>query len=125
MRLKENITLIIGSGSGIRRGIALAMSKKGPHVVNIDVNEESGKVTLEELNEFQQGILFIKDISKQDKVSEIVKQVIEYYGKIDILINNAHASKQANFMDTTQTAYAAAKEAICAISRVAANESGT
>ena len=147
------------------------MAKEGAHVIIIDVNEEAGKAPLEEVHELQQGMLFIKDISKQDNVSEIVKQVIDQYGKIDVLVNNAHASKQANFMDTTQnmfdlsfdtgfyptvhfmqeaypylkesqgsvinfasgaglngqptqTAYAAAKEAIRAISRVVANEWG-
>src|SRR5699024_4328850 len=102
MRLKEKVALITGSGSGIGRGIALAMAKEGAHVVIIDVNEEAGKTTLKEVNEFQEGMLFIKDISKQDNVSEIVKQVIDQYGKIDVLVNNAHASKQAGFMDTTQ-----------------------
>lgn len=171
MRLKGKVALITGSGSGIGRGIALAMAKEGAHIVIVDVNEEAGEATLKEVNEFQEGMLFIKDISKQDNVSDIVKQVIDQYGKIDVLVNNAHASQQANFMDTTQdmfdlsfgtgfyptvhfmqaaypylkesqgsvinfasgaglngqptqTAYAAAKEAIRAISRVAANEWG-
>lgn len=171
MRLKEKVALITGSGSGIGRGIALAMAKEGAHVVIIDVNEEAGKATFKEINVFQEGMLFIKDISKLDNISDIIKQVMDQYGKVDVLVNNAHASKQANFLDTTQdmfdlsfdtgfyptvhfmqaaypylkesqgsvinfasgaglngqptqTAYAAAKEAIRAISRVAANEWG-
>lgn len=171
MRLNEKVAIITGSGSGIGRGIALAMAKEGAHIVIIDINQEVAEATLRAVNAYQEGLLFIKDISKQENVSGIVEEVIEKYGKIDILVNNAHASKQAHFMDTTQdmfdlsfntgfyptvhfmqaayphlkasqgsvinfasgaglngqptqTAYAAAKEAIRAVSRVAANEWG-
>lgn len=151
--------------------MALAMAKEGANVVIVDINEELGKKTLAEVNQYAEGMLFIKDISKKENVEEIVKDVVKKYGKLDVLVNNAHASRQALFMDTTQemfdlsfntgfyptfyfmyaaypelkkskgkvinfasgagmdgqltqTSYAAAKEAIRAISRVAANEWG-
>lgn len=171
MRLKEKVAIITGSASGIGKGIALAMAREGAHVAIVDVNEEKGQATLKELNEIQEGMLFIKDISKEENVREVVNKVIEKYGKLDILVNNAHASRQASFAETTkemfdlsfgtgfyptvhfmqaaypalketkgkvinfasgaglngqptQTSYAAAKEAIRAVSRVAANEWG-
>lgn len=171
MRLSEKVAIVTGSASGIGKGIALAMAKEGAHVVIVDVNEEAGKQTLAEVNELQEGLLFIKDISKKENVLDIVRQVHDKFGAIDILVNNAHVSRQANFVDTTeemfdlsfdtgfyptvnfmqaaypylkeakgkvinfasgaglngqetQTSYAAAKEAIRAISRVAANEWG-
>lgn len=171
MRLKDKVAIITGSASGIGRGMALAMAKEGANVVIVDINEELGKKTLAEVNQYAEGMLFIKDISKKENVEEIVKDVVKKYGKLDVLVNNAHASRQALFMDTTQemfdlsfntgfyptfyfmyaaypelkkskgkvinfasgagmdgqltqTSYAAAKEAIRAISRVAANEWG-
>lgn len=171
MRLKDKVAIITGSASGIGRGMALAMAKEGANVVIVDINEELGKATLAEVNQYAEGMLFIKDISKKENVEEIVKDVVKKYGKLDVLVNNAHASRQALFMDTTQemfdlsfntgfyptfyfmyaaypelkkskgkvinfasgagmdgqltqTSYAAAKEAIRAISRVAANEWG-
>lgn len=171
MRLEGKVAIITGSASGIGRGIAHAMAKEGAHVAIVDINEEKGQSTLQELNEFTEGMLFIKDISKPENVQEVVRSVVEKFGKLDILVNNAHASKQALFKDTTmdmfdfsfgtgfyptfhfmqaaypelkkskgkiinfasgagldgqptQTSYAAAKEAIRGISRVAANEWG-
>lgn len=171
MKLKGKVALITGSASGIGKGIALRMAKEGAHVAVIDVNEEKGNETIKEINAISKGILFIKDISIEENIQEIVDGVIVKFGKIDILINNAHASRQAKFVDTTeemfdlsfntgfyptfrfmkaaypelkksqgkvinfasgaglngqptQTSYAAAKEAIRAISRVAANEWG-
>ncbi|WP_068776550.1 SDR family NAD(P)-dependent oxidoreductase [Paenibacillus sp. FJAT-26967] len=171
MRLKGKVAIITGSASGIGRGIALAMAKEGAHIAIVDVNEQKGKETLAEVNQYTEGSLFIRDISVQENVYEIVAEVTKTFGKLDILVNNAHASRQASFVDTTQdlldlsfgtgfyptfhfmqaaypelkksrgkvinfasgagldgqvtqTSYAAAKEAIRAISRVAANEWG-
>lgn len=171
MRLKNKVAIVTGSASGIGKGIALAMAKEGAHVAVVDVNEEKGQETLKEINEITEGMLFIRDISKAEYVKEIVGSVVEKFGKLDILVNNAHASRGALFTDTTQelfdlsfntgfyptfrfmqnaypelkktqgkvinfasgaglkgqptqTSYAAAKEAIRGISRVAANEWG-
>lgn len=171
MRLAGKVAIVTGSASGIGRGIAHAMAKEGAHVAIVDINEEKGQETLKEINAITEGMLFIKDISKQENVAEVVNAVVEKFGKLDILVNNAHASKQALFTETTlemfdfsfgtgfyptfhfmqaaypelkktkgkvinfasgagldgqptQTSYAAAKEAIRAISRVAANEWG-
>jgi len=171
MRLKGKVGIITGSASGIGRGMALAMAKEGAHIAIVDVNEPKGIETLAEVNQYTEGMLFIKDISKKESAAEIVAEVVKKFGKLDFLVNNAHASRQASFIETTQemfnlsfgtgfyptvhfmqaaypelkksqgkvinfasgagidgqvtqTSYAAAKEAIRAISRVAANEWG-
>lgn len=171
MRLQGKVGIVTGSASGIGRGIALAMAKEGAHIAIVDVNEEKGKETLAEVNQYTQGSLFIKDISVKENIDEIVTEVVKKFGKLDILVNNAHVSRQAPLIETTlehfnlsfgtgfyptfyfmkaaypelkkshgkiinfasgagidgqvtQTSYAAAKEAIRGISRVAANEWG-
>ncbi|OZB97601.1 SDR family NAD(P)-dependent oxidoreductase [Paenibacillus sp. XY044] len=171
MKLQGKVGIITGSASGIGRGMALAMAKEGAHIAIVDVNEEKGKETLAEISQYTEGMLFIKDISKQESAHEIVADVVKRFGKLDILVNNAHVSRQAAFMETTQelfdlsfgtgfyptvhfmqaaypelkktqgkvinfasgagidgqvtqTSYAAAKEAIRGVSRVAANEWG-
>ncbi|OXL82607.1 oxidoreductase [Paenibacillus sp. SSG-1] len=171
MKLQGKVGIITGSASGIGKGMALAMAKEGAHIAIVDVNEAKGKETRAEINQYTEGMLFIKDISKQESAHEIVADVVKRFGKLDILVNNAHVSRQAPFMETTQelfdlsfgtgfyptvhfmqaaypelkktkgkvinfasgagidgqvtqTSYAAAKEAIRGVSRVAANEWG-
>ncbi len=171
MKLQGKVAIVTGSAGGIGRGIALAMAKEGALIAIVDVNEEKGKETLAEVSQYTEGLLIIKDISIKENVYEIVAEVVKKFGKLDIMVNNAHVSRQAPFIETTQdhldlsfgtgfyptfhfmqaaypelkksqgkvinfasgagidgqvtqTSYAAAKEAIRAISRVAANEWG-
>ncbi|HBV22734.1 MAG TPA: oxidoreductase [Jeotgalicoccus sp.] len=172
MRLKNKAVIITGGAGGIGSGMAKAMAKEGAKVAIVDLNEEQGNAVLSELQEISPDSMFIKaDLTEREKLHEIVDTVVEKYGKLDVLVNNAHASRQVNFEDTTQadmdfsfdtgfyptfylmqsafphlkeskgsvinfasgaglegqktqTAYAAAKEAIRAISKVAANEWG-
>src|SRR5699024_3222515 len=100
MKLKDKVAIVTGSAGGIGKGIALAMAKEGAHVAIVDVNAEKGQEILEEINAITEGILYIRDISKPENVKEIVAGVVEKFGKLDILVNNAHASRQANFVDT-------------------------
>lgn len=47
--------------------------------------------------------IFMKiDISIEKSAEEIKEIVVENFGKIDVLINDAHVYRQANFMDTTK-----------------------
>ncbi|MBG9536352.1 oxidoreductase [Bacillus thuringiensis] len=171
MKLQRKVGIVTGSASGIGRGVALAMAKEGAHIAIVDVNEEKGKETLAEVNKYTEGLLFIKDITIKENIDEIVNEVVRKFGRLDILVNNAHVSRQVPFIETTlehfdlsfgtgfyptfnfmkaaypelrksqgkvinfasgagldgqptQTSYAAAKEAIRGISRVAANEWG-
>src|SRR5699024_5285901 len=101
MRLKNKVGIVTGGAAGIGRGIALAMAKEGAHIAIVDINEENGQKTLEELNSHAEGMLFIEDISKRENIEKIVEKVVDKFGKLDILVNNAHASRQAPFTETT------------------------
>ncbi|MGE7603026.1 SDR family NAD(P)-dependent oxidoreductase [Peribacillus sp. NPDC097675] len=172
MRLKDKVALVTGGSSGIGRGICHAFAKEGASILFVGLNEQKGKDTESELLELGCEAKYIQaDLTDRAVLSNLVEKTIEYFGKLDILVNNAHASKNVSFEDTTeeimdlsfnsgfwptyilmrealpylkeskgkiinfasgagleglskQTSYAAAKEAIRAISRVAANEWG-
>lgn len=102
MKLEGKVAIITGSASGIGRGIALAMAKEGAKVAIVDINEEKGKETLADVNEISEGLLFIKDISEKENCFTIVEEVVNKFGKLNILVNNAHASNQVPFIDTKQ-----------------------
>lgn len=100
MRLQRKVGIVTRSASGIGRGVALAMAKEGAHIAIVDVNEKNGKETLAEVNKYTEGLLFIKDIIIKENIDEIVNEVVRKFGGLDILVNNAHVSRQVPFVET-------------------------
>lgn len=102
-RLAGKVAIITGGAGGIGKGMALAFVKEGAKVAIIDLNEETGKETIKELQEYQPESIFIQaNLKEHDKIAHLVKQVADKFGKIDILVNNAHASRMKSIEETTQ-----------------------
>ncbi|MFC7679021.1 SDR family NAD(P)-dependent oxidoreductase [Paenibacillus sp. GCM10028914] len=102
-KLDGKVAIITGGAGGIGKGMATAFVKEGAKVVIIDLNEELGNQSILELQEYQPDSMFIQaNLSEHDKLAGIVDQVVKHYGKLDILVNNAHASRMNSIQDTTQ-----------------------
>ncbi|WP_282139499.1 SDR family NAD(P)-dependent oxidoreductase [Cytobacillus oceanisediminis] len=101
MNLKEKVALITGGAGGIGKGIATAMLKHGANVVIADINREAGDAAVQQLRQFGSIHFIEKDISRKENAVELVQETISQYGKLDILVNNAHVSRQMPFVNTT------------------------
>src|SRR5699024_7240561 len=102
-KLQGKVAIITGGAGGIGKGIATAFVKEGAKVAIVDVNEEAGLETLEELKRFQPVSKFIQaDLTDHQKLKNIVDDVVSNYNKLDILVNNAHASRNNPFLEQTQ-----------------------
>lgn len=92
MQLKGKIAIVTGASKGIGAAIAKELAKEG---CNVLINYCSDKKGAEEVKVFieketnQQGKIFKADISKYSQIKAMIEKTIEYFGKIDILINNA------------------------------------
>ncbi len=90
---EKEVVFITGASRGIGKEIAIKFAKNN---YNLVINYTSDKTDVDELRkELQQygkdtEILFLKaDVSKFEECEQMVKQAIEKFGKIDVLINNA------------------------------------
>ena len=102
-RLDNKIAIVTGGAGGIGSGIVRAYVKENAKVVIADIAEEKGRALSTELNNQGYETLFIKtDLSNKESLKSCVDQTIQTYGQIDILINNAHASRMNNFLDITE-----------------------
>lgn len=100
--MSENkVALITGGSRGIGKSIAEKFAKNG---YNLVINYVSDSTKTEELaKEFQEGnnieVLFVKaDVTDFNSCENMVKQAIEKFGKIDVLVNNAGITKDGLLM---------------------------
>lgn len=89
--LKGKIAVITGGDSGIGRAVSIAYAYQGADVVIVYKNEEKdAQLTKEKVEEVgARCSLIAGDISSMEFCSSVIEKVINDYGKIDILVNNA------------------------------------
>jgi len=87
MRLKDRVTLITGGAAGIGKATARRFVEAGATVVICDVNQEAGETTVQELGP---NVHFYKvDVTDRQAVQAWVDDVVDKYGRVDVLVNNA------------------------------------
>ena len=99
----EKVAIVTGASRGIGREIAKQLAIKGIKVMaNYNKSEKEAKDLKEELKNIDIDIdIFKADVSKREEGKKLVEFVIQKYGKIDILINNAGISEYKLFTDET------------------------
>jgi 3-oxoacyl-[acyl-carrier protein] reductase len=84
-RLANRAALVVGAARGIGRAVAQRFVEEGARVVIADVEVEAGTQTAEELG----GHFIETDISKLDQAVRAVEEVVNRFGYIDIVVQNA------------------------------------
>lgn len=90
VELKDKVAIVSGAASGIGRAVAKELAKKGCSVVIVDLNEAGLGAAKDELEALGSVVMVKKmDCSKKENWQELKGEVLERFGQIDILINNA------------------------------------
>lgn len=98
----EKIILVTGASRGIGNNIAKKLAHRNIVIANYNKSKEKAISLKEELKKENIDIDIIKaDVSNRKEVREMVKQIIDKYGRIDVLINNAGISQYKLFTDIT------------------------
>ena len=97
---EKEVVFVTGGSRGIGKAIALKYAENGYNVV---INYVSDKTDVEELEkEFKEkgaeSLIIKADVSKSEEVEIVVKQAIEKFGKIDVLVNNAGITRDMLLM---------------------------
>ncbi|MCD8502450.1 MAG: 3-oxoacyl-[acyl-carrier-protein] reductase [Bacillaceae bacterium] len=100
MSLKGKVALVTGASRGIGRAIAIDLAKHGANlVVNYAGNKEKAEQVVSEVKEYGVEAIAVKaDVANADEVAQMVKQTIDLFGSLDILINNAGITKDGLIM---------------------------
>jgi len=95
MNLKDKAVVVTGGNRGIGKAIALAFAQQGSMVAICGTNETTLRETASEIQKTGASkCLALKvDVSKENEVEGFSKSVLESFGKIDVLVNNAGITK--------------------------------
>ncbi len=88
--LKEQVALVTGGAQGIGRAIAKLLASNGSQVAIVDINLEAAQDTAHEIESSGGAAVCLEgDVSNTPQMSRAVDQVLEKWGRLSILINNA------------------------------------
>jgi 3-oxoacyl-[acyl-carrier protein] reductase len=86
-RFKDQVAIVTGAASGLGLAIATKLHAEGAEVALLDLHEKQlgpGAVS------------FAVDLTKEDQVANVVNQIAEKFGRIDILVNSAGVTGTTN-----------------------------
>ncbi|GGN52366.1 MULTISPECIES: SDR family oxidoreductase [Oceanobacillus] len=99
-RLEGKTAIITGGGRGLGAQMAQAFAEAGANVVVCSRKLESCKETSEELKKLGvDSLAFSCDVTNHDDIKRVVKETVEHFGSIDILVNNSGATWGASVVD--------------------------
>ncbi|CAD0199259.1 unnamed protein product [Chrysodeixis includens] len=86
MSFNDKVVIVTGSSSGIGAAIAIEFSALGAHVCLVGRNKEK----LDEVGrKCNNPLVLVADVTQDKDAQRIVNETVRYFGKLDILINNA------------------------------------
>lgn len=100
MNFKDKVVLITGAGAGIGRAAAIQFEAAGAKVGVNCLTQSRGLEVLSCFSNPENGIFLQGDVSREDVVKRIVNDLIEKFGKIDVLVNNAGIVLAGTIADT-------------------------
>jgi NAD(P)-dependent dehydrogenase (short-subunit alcohol dehydrogenase family) len=103
MILKGKVCLVTGAGTGIGEATAVAMAEAGAAVVAADINEQGAQATAARIAETgAKGLALAVDVREVDEIDRMVQSVVDEFGRLDVIVNNAGITKPVRIMDLTE-----------------------
>lgn len=105
-RFKDQVALVVGAAHGIGKAIAERLGREGARVVILDIDAEGMEATMREMQSEGSATQALKcDVCKSDEVQSAVKQVIDWHGRIDILMQIAGIAPAVPFLELDEATW--------------------
>ncbi|MGB0384724.1 MAG: SDR family NAD(P)-dependent oxidoreductase [Ardenticatenaceae bacterium] len=103
-RFDQKVVVVTGAAHGIGQAVAIRFAAEGAHVAVNDVNQDAAQSVVNEItNEGGSALLVVADVSSKEEVDLMFDQVLEQWGTVDVLVNNAGIiSPTVHFLDSDE-----------------------
>jgi short-subunit dehydrogenase len=103
VKLRGRVALVTGAGSGIGRGIAVALARRGVHLALLDIDGPGLATTAQEAE--AHGVRtsrHVMDVTDRAAVAGLPAAMREHHGRIDLLVNNAGVALGGTFEQVSE-----------------------
>lgn len=98
--VQSRVAIVTGGAMGIGKAISLELARAGHIVVVADINDLEAKNAVDEIKNLSgRGFFIPTDVSNVNSLDNMTNLIIEKYGRIDILINNAGILNKTDILD--------------------------
>jgi glucose 1-dehydrogenase len=90
---------VTGAASGNGRAIALRFAEEGANIVVADVAEAGARETADKIGQLgQRAVVTRTDVRRRTDVDEMLRQALDAFGQVDLLVNNAGVETLVSFL---------------------------
>ncbi len=95
MRFENQVAIVTGAGRGIGHAIALRLANEGARVASVSRSESNAQRTADEINATRADAAraYAVDVADHAAVQAVAARILDDFGRVDILINNAGVTR--------------------------------
>jgi short-subunit dehydrogenase len=98
--LQEKVVLITGASSGIGRSLAYSFARRGARVILVARRADRLEAVRREIEPYTSDVLVISaDLTDDEQLQAVVRQAVDTFGRIDVLVNDAGMSQAGPLQD--------------------------
>ena len=99
MRINKKVALVTGGGSGIGEAICTRFAEEGATVIVADIREENANRVAESIG--AKAVPVHQDVTSEQRWAEVITEIIDRFGRLDVLVNNAGIALVGTVEDTS------------------------
>ena len=112
MSLSDRIALVTGGSRGIGEAIVRRFSAAGATVVVCSRSADEGIALAEELTGLSRAVVYVPcDVGSETEVRAMIAMIVDRYGRLDVLVNNAGITASGTVEETTLDSWRAVLDA--------------